>query len=244
MSTKTTKSRQIKENRRKHIIDTTFKLYISEGYNALTIARIAEEADLYRNAVYKLYKTPADILLDYIGCWLDLQTKQLLVKEEHDISPIYKIVGIIDLDHELKKLAAIYASVLEPAASYEHLVRFRKKMKRFSEILGIIAIEYDPLLTPAAYQDYYQSFLILFIGTVSLYTYDMKIIKACEKLNEVYLEFGICELAIDFFSGTPGIEEAIGYWQEVSEIVNAKKYKPAETITINNELLFGDYNGI
>ncbi len=207
---------------------TTYNIYMKEGYAALNMARIAEESGIYRNALYKLYKGPADILLDILGYWLDEHTKVLLSQEEQTVSPLYKIIGIMDLDINFKRLGAIYPLILEPSATDQSILKFRKKMKRFIEILGIVSMEFDPDLTLEEYTSYYQSFLILALGVTNLYTYDKKIIEVNNKLGIDYIEFGICELVIDFFAGTRGLEEAVPYLEEVIEIVNSRKCSARE----------------
>ncbi len=221
---------------------TTCHIYMEEGYAALNMARIAEESGIYRNTLYKLYKGPADILLDALGYWLDEHTKVLLSQEEQTVNPLYKIIAIMDLDLNFKRLGAIYPSILEPSASDQSILKFRKKMKRFIEILGIVSMEFDPELTIEEYTSYYQSFLILALGVTNLYTYDKRIIEVNNKLGIDYIEFGICELAVEFFAGTPGLDEAAPYLEEVIEIVNSRKSSATgEREKGSNPYFGGDY---
>lgn len=232
----------IQQERNNLIKETTTKLFLEQGYALLTISKISDECGVHRNVIYKGYKNTADILLDYLGDWLDAQISYLLSSVEEELSPLYRIVGIIDLSSEIKCFAAIYTSVLEPAASETHLIKFRKKMKRFSEILGIISMEYDSELTMEEYRDFYESFLILFIGIASLNTNDPKIVKACHTIGEPWMEYGICELAIQFFAGTRNLELAIPYWTEVKEIVDNRKYSSQvnSVASIESDDIFGD----
>ncbi len=231
--------KSVKSNRVETIIDSALKLYIRDGYSSLTMAKIAEEAEISRSTLYKSYKVPADILLDYIGKWFDSRTIELLAVDESNINPIYRIVAMIDLDSDFKQLAAIYPSVLEVAATDVHLVKFRKKFKRFIDILGIITTEFDPSISYEEYCDYYRAFLIIALGTMNLYTYDSKIIETCEALGEKYIEYGVCEVAIKFFANVPGIEEALPYWQQVSQVVNERKYNQVRIKNQQNDLFLG-----
>lgn len=222
MDFKRANTEEQKEMRRDIIIDTAVKLYIEEGFNQITFAKIAEYSELKRTVIYGYYNNPADILLDYIGRKLD-DMNNFLLTDDMDINPIFRIVGLIDLDHELKQVGSIFSSVLEPASSDEHLYQFRKRFKRFSEILGMISMEYDPDFTEEEYAQYFASFQIMFVGVTSLYAYDKRVRDVCDRLGTPYFEIGICEAAMLVYADTRTIHLALPYWKEVKKIVDRRK---------------------
>ncbi|WOO86551.1 TetR/AcrR family transcriptional regulator [Mollicutes bacterium LVI A0039] len=216
-----------KEQRKCKIIEVTVELYLEEGFGAINFARIAERVDFNRTVIYNYYNNPADILLDYVGRKLDEINSVLLTNTEVDINPLYRVVGLLDLEHDFKQVASIFSSVLEPAASADHLIKFRKKLKRFSEILGMITIEDDPSFTIEEYKKYYGAFMIMFVGVTSLYAYDKRIRSVCDTVGSEYFQLGLCEAAMLVFSNTRNFELARPYWEEVKAIVDERKDKNA-----------------
>jgi len=128
------------EPRLNEIVDATARLYEESRFEDITFAMIAKEASFTRSNVYRYFQTKEDIFLELMKHDIESWRKDVLETfaggnpSLHDAAETS--VALILKHKRLVKLFTILFTLLEPNASLEALIAFKKKT---TEEIGTVA---------------------------------------------------------------------------------------------------------
>ena len=141
-----------KEVRYAEIIAAAKRLFDGMGYDEITLASIAKEAEFTRSNLYKYYKTKDEIFLEiiigYMAAWReDLQ--QSFQGKEFSINEFAHIMARSYREHEklLDSLTVLFVFI-EKNVSLENLTEFKRGLKQEMEALVEMLCQAMPALSP------------------------------------------------------------------------------------------------
>jgi AcrR family transcriptional regulator len=107
------------EERRRHVVDTAHRLFVTEGYGPTSIARIAEEAGVSAPTVYAVFGSKAGLLSAVAGVAVAGDHEEGLVRDREELTT----VRTATTGAEWVEMGAHYTRVVqERSAAVLHLV--------------------------------------------------------------------------------------------------------------------------
>ena len=127
-----TQFEEIRENRRKQIMDVALELFADKGYNHTSISQIAAEAKISKGLMYNYFRSKDDLLLDIFDDGMksmfdlfDPNKDGILTREEF----IYFINESFDVMNRDRKFWKLYFSLITQPTVWVKLE------KKYSEII-------------------------------------------------------------------------------------------------------------
>lgn len=201
-----------REQRRNDIINSALNIYLEEGYTGLNFGKIAENLDINRTVIYKYYSNPADVLLGYLSNKVSDLTQYLVSKENYEVSPLLIMVQMVNNDTEFQNVVSIVSTILEPQSSREHIVKFRKKLKQFRDILRMVSIEFDPKTTNDEFDEQFDTFIVMFIGIAAIRIKNQGTLDICAEVGAPTFDVNLYEMCYKFYQGTRHIDNGRKIW--------------------------------
>ena len=128
-----TQFEEIRENRRKQIMDVALELFADKGYNNTSISRIATEAKISKGLMYNYFKSKDDLLLnifdDGMTAMFDLfdPDKDGILSRDEFIYFINESFEVMNRDRKFWKL--YFSLIMQPSV-------WVKLEKKYSEIIS------------------------------------------------------------------------------------------------------------
>ena len=120
------------EHRIKEIVDATARLYENTRYEDITFSMIAKEASFTRSNLYRYFKTKEEIFLALLAHDIANWQEEILASFPKTQISVFDFaeqwVGLLLKQHRLIEIYTILYTMLEPNASLEALVTFKKNM--------------------------------------------------------------------------------------------------------------------
>ncbi len=127
-----TQFEEIRENRRKQIMDVALELFADKGYNHTSISQIAAEAKISKGLMYNYFRSKDDLLLDIFDDGMksmfnlfDTDKDGIISREEF----IYFINESFDVMNRDRKFWKLYFSLITQPTVWVKLE------KKYSEII-------------------------------------------------------------------------------------------------------------
>ena len=80
---------------RDRILESAFQLVSSEGYQAASMPKIAQGAEITQGNIYRYYKSKFELFYDVVGYWLDDKMDAFEASCEDDLSPDVRLRRIL-----------------------------------------------------------------------------------------------------------------------------------------------------
>ena len=80
---------------RDRILKSAFQLVSSEGYQAASMPKIAQGAEITQGNIYRYYKSKFELFYDVVGYWLDDKMDAFEASCEDDLSPDVRLRRIL-----------------------------------------------------------------------------------------------------------------------------------------------------
>ncbi|TCL10133.1 TetR family transcriptional regulator [Shimia isoporae] len=91
------------DQKRSHILDTAAKMFASEGYDRVSMAKLAEACGISKANIYHYYDSKEAILFDALATYLTGLRDQVCGLELHDMAPeeaLYRVIREILMAYE------------------------------------------------------------------------------------------------------------------------------------------------
>ncbi len=152
--------------RRDKIGEEALRLFMYGGIDSVTFNNISKNIGYNRSILYNLYETPADILLECLSKKIAVIYSKLEIVDE-DVPAIYRLTGLLDLDYELKALAAVFGSAIEPDASIKYIMQFRETLRNGRKSHCALITDSEPNINCQEFECYMDSMYLLYVGTAN-----------------------------------------------------------------------------
>ncbi len=135
----------MKKNNQENIKDVTKKLILKNGYLNVNISEVSKLTQIKRGMIYNYYKTKEDIYLDIfideINDYIDnINTYDIKNVNNEQFTNI--LVNNLCDNQLLLILIPIFTTIIEPNATLNSLIEFKKQYKQFMAIFQNIFKEH------------------------------------------------------------------------------------------------------
>lgn len=176
-------TKQQRDIRREEITSEAMRLFLENGYDAVTFHKISKNIGYNRTILYSLYETPADILLEYLAKKIKVIYDKLEEESYDGVGTIYKLVGLIDLDCELKQLAAVFGGVIEPHGSMKFIMYCRRTLRVCREQHWEFVAANEPDISEEVFNKYNKGLYLLYVGTANINPANKRVEEVNKSIN-------------------------------------------------------------
>ena len=157
------------ETRQNEIMYACKKIYLDEGYEEVTLKKIAEITSFTRPAIYSYYKTKEEIFLDILK--EEFANWQIgLLKNCNDVIDYTREQFCVALANSmcdrttLLELLAVHLNTIENNTSLERLVEFKKTVYQFFDTLKQELEKFFPNIQTSDKEEFFDIFITYING--------------------------------------------------------------------------------
>lgn len=217
-------TKEQRDVRRAKISEEAVRLLNTSGFESVTFHKISSNIGYNRTILYSLYETPCDILIECLSNRCEEIYNQVIESSNDQINPIHQLVGVMDLDANLKSLIAIYGGLIEPNASIGSITKFRTVIKGCKEKYCELVLTYYPELTEDDIHKYHDALYILYTGLVNLNTTDPKLVKVNKSIKMDLHNHSFAKVWLRVFAARFESESGQAYLNQVDKVVQKEQF--------------------
>ncbi len=188
-----------KQQRRQAILDTARQLFGERGYEAVTVADVANGTGLAKGTVYLYFKTKEEMFLaihqEQLIDWfddVDTHLKEALGRDEHDVEKLAELFAqTVEGRAEFTRLLAIIHTVLEQNIELEVARNYKTSLMARVNVTGSLLEKYLPFFEPGQGAELLVQIDALVIGLQHL-------ADASPVVRQLFLEPDLAIMQVDF----------------------------------------------
>lgn len=225
MSFKRAITKEQRDMQREIIVSEALKLFMNEGFDSVTFHRISKKTGFSRSVLYSLYESPADILLECLNHKYRDIYQVLSSEQDSDIDVMYRLIALIDLDPGFKALGASLSTILEPHASMDTVLKYKRSNTETQALLAEYIQTNSTEVFETSISSYLKSVTILYVGTTNYNPTDTRVKKINKTIRLNFEPLSFSEVWLRIFGARFIDQKGHEYLKQISKEVHATQFK-------------------